>query len=102
MWNETAEQFIVDISQLDEAIVAFGGLKVSAFARERGEIYLDYFDDSVTMVRFHQQLFSVAFFFIVPLFSDQPELTGRKGAERLVGRNGRKSVRKGLSVRACC
>ena len=47
---------------LDEAIVAFGGLKVSAFARERGEIYLDYFDDSVTMVRFHQQLFSVAFF----------------------------------------
>jgi hypothetical protein len=57
MWNETAEEFIVEISQLDDAIVAFGGLKVSAFA-----IYLDYFDDSVTMVRFHQQLFSVEFF----------------------------------------
>ncbi len=66
MWKETAEQFIVDISLLDDAIV----LQVSAFARERGEIFLDSLDDSVIMVRFLQQLFSVDFFFhCVFLFS---------------------------------
>ena len=59
---------------LDEAIVAFGGLKVSAFARERGEIYLDYFDDSVTMVRFYQQLFSVAFFSLCLYFQINQDL----------------------------
>ncbi|XP_046450942.1 replication factor A protein 1-like isoform X2 [Daphnia pulex] len=47
MWNETAEKFIIDISSLDNAIVAFGGVKVSAFARDSGEIFLDSFDDSI-------------------------------------------------------
>ncbi len=70
MWNETAEKFIVDISNLDDAIVAFGGLNVSAFARDSGEIFLDSFDDSVIMVslnsiRFLQKFFSSGFFFLV-------------------------------------
>jgi hypothetical protein len=50
MWNETAEKFIVNISNLDDAIDVFCGLKVSAFAWDTGEIFLDKFDDSVIMV----------------------------------------------------
>jgi hypothetical protein len=52
MWNETAEKFIVNISNLDDAIDVFCGLKVSAFAWDTGEIFLDKFDDSVIMVKF--------------------------------------------------
>ncbi|EFX73552.1 LOW QUALITY PROTEIN: hypothetical protein DAPPUDRAFT_252891 [Daphnia pulex] len=37
-------------AHLDNAIVAFGGVKVSAFARDSGEIFLDSFDDSVIMI----------------------------------------------------
>lgn len=80
MWNKTAEKIIVDISNLDDAIVAFGGLKISAFARDSGEIFLDSFDGSFIMVKFKLNkispttIFSGIFFLLVFSFQINPDL----------------------------
>ncbi|EFX74212.1 hypothetical protein DAPPUDRAFT_109112 [Daphnia pulex] len=48
--HSVAKLKLFQLSSLDNAIVAFGGVKVSAFARDSGEIFLDSFDDSVIMI----------------------------------------------------
>jgi hypothetical protein len=80
MWNETAEKFIVDISNLDDTIVVFCGFKVSAFALDAGEILLDEFVDSVFMIKFKLNqispttLFSGICFLVVFSFQINPYL----------------------------
>jgi hypothetical protein len=80
MWNETAEKFIVDISNLDDAIVVFCGFKVSAFAWDTGEIFFDKFDDFVIMIKFKLNqispttLFSGICFLVVFSFQINPYL----------------------------
>ncbi|EFX72426.1 hypothetical protein DAPPUDRAFT_326149 [Daphnia pulex] len=78
MWNETAEKFTVDISNLDDAIVVFCGFKVSAFAWDTGEIFLDKFDDSFKLNKISPAtLFSgICFLACGFLISDQPGPTG--------------------------
>ncbi len=67
--------------KLDDAIVAFGDLKVSAFVRDSGEISLDSFDDSVIMVKFKLNkispttIISGMFFLVVFSFQINPDLT---------------------------
>ena len=78
--HSVAKLKLFQLSSLDNAIVAFGGVKVSAFARDSGEIFLDSFDDSVIMVSlnsiiFLQQFFSSGFFFSCVFSLDQPGYT---------------------------
>ena len=51
MWNGNAERFILEVSNTDNAVVCFGGLKIFTFARDNGDIFLESFDDSVVTVK---------------------------------------------------